>query len=158
MTYSLRSLAVIVAVGGALLAGCGSSSSSSSSTSTSTSAAAASTSVPAASTSTSAPAASTSTSSGSTSTGGASTGSSGGAAIADNPTVKSAVSACKTAINSAPQLSSASKTKLDALCDKAATGKLTDLRQVTYQVCQQVIKDSVPAAQQQTALASCPKP
>jgi hypothetical protein len=78
--------------------------------------------------------------------------------VANNPQVKAAVAQCKTAINSAPQLSAASKTKLDALCDKAASGKLTDLKQVTYQVCQQVIKDSVPQAQQQAALASCPKP
>ncbi len=126
MTYRLRSLFAIAAVGGALLAGCGSSSSSSSTTS-------------------SAPPANTST------------GSSGGAAVANNPAVKAAVAQCKTAINSAPQLSAASKTKLDALCDKAATGKLTDLKQVTSQVCQQVIKDSLPAAQQQAALASCPK-
>lgn len=78
--------------------------------------------------------------------------------MASNPAVKAAVAQCKTAINSAPQLSTASKAKLDSLCDKAATGKLTDLKSVTYDVCKQVIKDSVPAAEQQTALASCPKP
>jgi hypothetical protein len=152
MTYRLRSLVAIVAVGGALLAGCGSSSSSSSSTSA----------APAASTSTSSSGGSTSTgAAASTSTGAAastSTGSSGGAAVADNPAVKAAVAQCKTAINSAPQLSAASKSKLDGLCDKAASGKLTDLKSVTYEVCKQVIKDSLPAAQQQTALASCPKP
>ncbi|MDQ6604940.1 MAG: hypothetical protein M3Z06_00160 [Actinomycetota bacterium] len=82
----------------------------------------------------------------------------GAAAVADNPAVKAAVAQCKTAINSAPQLSADSKAKLDGLCDKAASGKLNDLKSVTYEVCKQVIKDSLPAAQQQTALASCPKP
>jgi hypothetical protein len=147
MTYRLRSLVAIAAACGALLTGCGSSSSSSSSSSAA------------------APATSTSTSSASTATGaatstgaGASTSTGAASAVANNPAVKAAVAQCKTAINSAPQLSATSKTQLDDLCDKAASGKLTDLRQVTYDVCKQVIKDSVPAAEQQTALASCPKP
>jgi hypothetical protein len=157
MTYRLWSLVAIVAASGALLAGCGSSSSSSSS---STAAPAAKASTSSASTATSA-ATATGTSTGSSSTGAGastSTGASGAAAVASNPAVKAAVAQCKTAINSAPQLSAASKAKLDSLCDKAASGKLTDLKSVTYDVCKQVIKDSVPAAEQQTALASCPKP
>jgi hypothetical protein len=150
MTHRLWSLVAIVAVGGALLAGCGSSSSSSSSSTSS------------------APAANTTTTTGSTSTGTASssstgastsTGSAGGAAaVANNPAVKAAVAQCKTAINSAAQLSSASKAKLVGLCDKAASGKLNDLKSVTYEVCKQVITDSLPVAEQQAALASCPKP
>jgi hypothetical protein len=150
MTYRLRSLVAIAAVGGALLTGCGSSSSSSSSSSSAA--------APAASTSTSSAATSTATGAATSTGAGASTSTGAASAVANNPAVKAAVAQCKTAINSAPQLSATSKTQLDDLCDKAASGKLTDLRQVTYDVCKQVIKDSVPAAEQQTALASCPKP
>jgi len=138
MTNRLCSVATIVASGGLLLAGCGSSSSSSS-PSTSSSA------------TSSAPAATpTSTSPNSTSI------SSGGTSAPAN--LSQAVARCKASIASAPQLSADAKNKLNTLCDKAAKGNTADLRKSTAQVCQEIVKESVPASYQQQALANCPKP
>ncbi|HWH11168.1 MAG TPA: hypothetical protein VG165_08565 [Solirubrobacteraceae bacterium] len=84
------------------------------------------------------------------------------AAEAADPAVKAeiaqAVAACKSNVNSAPTLKAADKAKLDAICGRMATGDTAGVQQETSQVCQQIIKDSVPAAAQAQALASCPKP
>jgi hypothetical protein len=55
-------------------------------------------------------------------------------------------------------LSADAKKKLAGVCDQAATGDATKIRQATAQVCQEIVKSSVPASAQATALASCPKP
>jgi hypothetical protein len=67
------------------------------------------------------------------------------------------VAACKQQIGAAPTLSASAKTKLQTICDQAASGDPAAVRKTTAEVCQQVIKDTVPSAAQSTALAACPK-
>jgi hypothetical protein len=133
MVSRLSSLVVVVVVGGAIVAGCGSSSSSSS------------TSTP------SAPASVATSTSGSASTG------SGGASSSSNPGVAEAVAVCKATIGASTTLSADLKTKLQAICDKAASGDQTGVKQATAQVCQEIVKASVPQSEQAAALAACPK-
>jgi hypothetical protein len=135
MTARLCTLCVVALSGAALLAGCGSSSSTSSSSS-----------APA-----SAPATPTTPSS---TSGGASAAA---ASIANNPSVQQAVAACKQSINASPTLSAGVKSKLAGVCDQAATGNPTAIRKATSQVCQEVVKSSVPSSAQAAALATCPK-
>jgi hypothetical protein len=68
------------------------------------------------------------------------------------------VAQCKQSIASAPTLSSDAKSKLSALCDKAAEGDPASLQKATAQVCQEIVKESVPQAAQAAASAACPKP
>lgn len=138
MIKRLCTLVVLVAVGGALVAGCGSSSSSSAATSSSSSAPAG-----------------TATSASSTASAGSSTG---GGSVASNPAVQAAVAQCKASINAASTLSADAKTKLDGLCDEAAKGDPASLKKASAEVCQEIVKETVPSSAQQAALASCPKP
>jgi uncharacterized protein YceK len=135
----IKKLSVLLAVA-AVIGGCGSSSSSSSS-------------APAASSSstTAASTANTGTSSAGTTT------PTGGSSISDNPAVKAAVAACKQRINAVPNLSADAKSKLTTLCDKAASGDEASVLKAAAQVCQEIVKQSIPQAAQQQALASCPK-
>lgn len=127
-------VAVLVAAAvGIFAAGCGSSSSSS--------------------TTTSAPASSTATTAATTT---ASSSSSSGSSAA-NPAVADAVAACKTRINSASQLSASVKSKLIAICDQAANGNEAGARKAAAQVCQEIIKETVPQSVQAQALSGCPK-
>ncbi len=137
----IKKLSALLAVA-AILGGCGSSSSSSSSA-----APASSSSTTAASTANSA------TSSASAS----STTPTGGSSIANNPAVKAAVAACKQRIAAAPNISADAKSKLTTLCDKAASGNEADVLKAAAQVCQEIVKQSIPQAAQQQALAACPK-
>jgi hypothetical protein len=137
MLKRLGSLTALFAVSAVIVTGCGSSSSSSSSSTSSSSAAAP---------------ASTSSATSTPTTSSASSGS-----VASNPTVVAAVARCKQSINAAPQLSADAKSKLDGLCDQAAKGDPAALQKASAQVCQQIIKDTVPANAQPAALASCPK-
>src|SRR3982074_2099181 len=145
-------LVAIVAAGGALMTGCGGSSSSSSSAAPASTAAGSSTRARAANRTPRGAATGTgsSGSSGSSST-------TGGSGVANNPTVKAAVARCKQSIASAPTLSGDAKTKLQALCAQAAQGDPASLRKATAQVCEQIVKETVPASAQTAALASCPK-
>jgi len=131
MKTRLCTLCVVALTGGALLAGCGGSSSSSS-----------------VSTPASAPATPNSTS-----------GAAGPAAssIANNPAVQQAVAACKQSINASPVLAAGVKSRLVSVCDQAATGDPTAIRKATAQVCQEVVRSSVPSSGQAAALATCPK-
>jgi hypothetical protein len=95
---------------------------------------------------------------GSSSSSSASSTSGGGSSIANSPAVQAAVAQCKASINSAPTLSADAKAKLDSLCDEAAKGDPASLKKATAQVCQEVVKESVPSSAQQAALAACPKP
>lgn len=135
----IKNLTALLAVA-ALIGGCGSSSSSSSS------------SAPAASSSTTAAASSSSAASSA-----ASSSPTGGSALANNPAVKAAVAACKSRIASAPNISADAKSKLTSLCDKAASGDQAGVLKAAAQVCQEIVKQSVPQAAQAQALASCPK-
>ncbi len=136
----IKTLTALLAVA-AFIGGCGSSSSSSSTASSS--------SAPATSSSTTAAASSSSASS--------SAAPSGGSAIANNPAVKAAVAACKQRIAAAPNISADAKAKLSGLCDQAASGNEAGVLKAAAQVCQEIVKQSVPQAAQQQALASCPK-
>jgi hypothetical protein len=133
-----RPLVLLLVAGsvGVAAAGCGSSSTT---TTTTTSSAPAS-----APTTTAAPA--TTTTSGST-----------GAAAAVNPAVAQIVGACKSRIDSAGNLSASVKSKLTTLCDKAASGDEGGARKAASQVCQEIIKATVPQSVQNQALAGCPK-
>jgi hypothetical protein len=137
MNGKLCSLVAVVAVGGALMTGCGSSSSSSSAPASSSG-----------SSSSAAPAASSSAST---------TSASAGSGLASNPTVVAAVARCKASINSAPTLSASAKSSLATICDEAAKGDPASLKKAEAKVCVQLVKDTVPAAAQTQALASCPK-
>jgi hypothetical protein len=135
MRARLCTLCVVALSGGALLAGCGGSSNTSSSSS--------------------APASAPATPTTPSSTGGG-TGAAA-ASIASNPAVQQAVAACKQSINASPTLSAGVKSKLVGVCDQAATGNPTAIRKATSQVCQEVVKSSVPSSAQAAALATCPK-
>jgi ABC-type phosphate transport system substrate-binding protein len=125
---------------GALIAGCGSggnstTSGSTATTTTSSSAAAATTSTPATST----------TSAGST---------------AANPIssadLAAAVSECKAVAQRAPTLSSALKSKVEGICNKAANGNIAGARAAAKEVCVEVINASpIPSAEKTQALAAC---
>jgi hypothetical protein len=84
------------------------------------------------------------------------------AAEAANPAIvkqiAQAVASCKTSINSQPSLSATNKAKLDAICDKAGSGDTTGVQKATADVCQQIVRDTVPASAQTQALAACPTP
>jgi hypothetical protein len=125
-------LAALIA--GALLAGCGSSSSTTSSATPAT---------------TSTPAAATTTSS----TPSATTTPIGGAAGA------AAVAACKQAVQAQTTLPAGAKSKLEAICAKAASGDQAAVRKVAQEVCEEVVNASaVPAgAAREQALAACKK-
>ena len=139
MIKTLATLAVVAAV----VAGCGGSSSSSSTTAATS----------AASSSSSAPTSATTTSSAAPT----SSSPSGGGGLANNPTIQAAVAACKQRISAAPNLSSDAKGKLTNLCDQAASGNEAAVVKAASQVCQEIVKQSVPSSAQQQALASCPK-
>jgi hypothetical protein len=84
------------------------------------------------------------------------------AAEAANPALKAelaqAVASCKSSVNAAPTLNASDKAKLDSICAQAASGDTAGVQKATSEVCQQIIRDSVPASAQAQALASCPKP
>ncbi|HYM55326.1 MAG TPA: hypothetical protein VES97_08190 [Solirubrobacteraceae bacterium] len=131
MTQKLCTWTVLALVGGLLVAGCGSSSSTTTSSQ--------STSTPAAATSTPAT---------------TSSGTSSGVSI---PNVAAAVAACKQTIQSQSTLSAGAKSKLEAVCDKAAKGDTAAVKQAAREVCEEVIKTSaVPAGPaREQALAAC---
>lgn len=133
---SLLALSVMACFG-VLAAGCGSSSSSK--TTPASAATSAGTSTPAAA---------------ATSGAGSSTSP---ATAANNPAVAQAVAACKSSINSQPTLSASLKAKLTAICDKAGSGDVNGAKKAYAQVCQEVVKATVPSQAQAQALAACPK-
>jgi hypothetical protein len=135
------SLLVAVSLCGALIAGCGSSGSSTTSGSTSTSTpAAASTPASTASTSATTPTSSTS-----------STGS-----PSSNLSVAQYAAICKSIIEREPGLSASVKSKVESICNKAASGDLAGARAAAKEVCVEVINASpIPAVAKQKALEGC---
>lgn len=135
-------LFIVVASAGLVAAGCGSSSSHTSTPATS-------------------PAGSTSGASASSTPATTTSSSSSSSSSSSNPAVAQAVTACKTSINSAPTLSSSEKSKLTALCDKAANGDLAGVKKIAAEVCKDVVNASVPAGSptsvKNQALAACKK-
>jgi hypothetical protein len=136
MIPRLSTWLVVALLGGVFVAGCGSSSSS---TSTSTSSSQSSQS--------GAPAAATTSSSSSTVPAVAS------AAIAQ------AVAACKHGVQAASTLSASTRTKIEAICNKAASGDLNAAREAARQLCIELVNASpVPAGSaKEQALAACKK-
>jgi hypothetical protein len=136
MSSRLRLLAVLCVVSGAIVSGCGSSSSSKTTSSSTTSA--------------------TSTVPVGTTT------SQLKAAEAANPAVAQAIAAavarCKATINAQASLSAVDKGKLDAICQQAGNGDADGVQVATAKVCQEIVRDTVPASSQAYALAACPKP
>jgi hypothetical protein len=116
---------------GVLLAGCGSSSSSSTSGSTSSTAATTS------STSSSAP-----------STTGTTT---------NNTAAATAVESCKRGAKAIPTLSGSTRSKIEAICEKAATGDAAATRTAAREVCEEIVKASpLPeGSAKQHAIAGC---
>jgi hypothetical protein len=133
MIRRLSACLVVAVLGGAFIAGCGSSSSSTSSSQTVT---------------TAAPAAA-----GTTSTSAAAISGSGSNSVE----VQQAVAACKAAIHAAPTLTASTKTKLEGVCNKAASGDVAGARKVAREVCVEVVNASpVPSGPaKEQALASC---
>jgi ABC-type transport system substrate-binding protein len=131
MTRRLTILLVAAIAGGAFVTGCGSSSNTSNSTPATTSA-------------------------GTPSTSHGSTTPASGAA-AHSPAAQAAVAACKQSLQSQPMLSASVKTKLADICQKAANGDATAVKQATQQVCEEIIKSSnIPAGPtHDQAVAAC---
>jgi hypothetical protein len=147
MMRKLYTWLVVAFACGTLLAGCGSSGTV---TSTQTAPGAA-TSTPAGATST--PAGATSTPAGGTT--GPSSGSTGRRAIPQEKALKSAA-ACKQAINQ-QSIPASTKSKLQAVCEKAASGDVIALHTAAQQACVELVNAShVPAgAARERALAVC---
>jgi hypothetical protein len=139
---------VVVVIGSVFIAGCGSSSSSSSTSSQSGSTAATT------GTTTSSTPASTGTTSSAPST-------SSTPSTIPNPAssagLADAVAECRSVIKEAPTLSASTKTKVEAICNKAADGDLAGARAAAKEVCEEVINASpIPAgAVKERALAAC---
>jgi hypothetical protein len=139
MASRLFSVVAILAVGGALVAGCGSSNSSSSTAASSTSSA----SPPATSTA----AASTSTSSSSSGGGGA-----------NSAVAAAAKQGCDSAVSNNPALDSSKRSQLSADCQKvadaAATGDKSKFKAAYGSFCND-LASAVPAAAQAAAKSAC---
>jgi hypothetical protein len=131
---------------GALLGGCGSSGSTTSSTTITTPAATSS------STSSSPAAATTTTSSTPNSPAAAAAAAAGisGAGVAEY------VAVCKSIVQREPTLSASVKSKVEGICNKAASGNLAGARAAAKEVCVEVIKASpIPTTDKEKALVAC---
>lgn len=138
---------------GALIAGCGSSSSSGTTSSTATTTPAKTSSAAATTTPTTPMTAAKSSTSTATKTStpslptAASVGSAGAAEYAD---------ICKSIIARDPTLPGTTKSKLEGICAKAASGNLAGARAAAKQVCVEVVNASpIPAAEKEKTLAEC---
>jgi len=67
-----------------------------------------------------------------------------------------AVAECKSVIERAPTLSAGLKAKVEAICNKAASGNIAAARAAAREVCVEVINSTpIPTAQKTQALAAC---
>jgi ABC-type glycerol-3-phosphate transport system substrate-binding protein len=130
MIRRLSPTALALLAAGALLAGCGSSSSSSSGGSSSSTA-------------------STSSSS--------STASTASAPAAKSPKVAAAVAQCKQGVKVLPTLPQATKSRLESICDKAASNDPKAVRTASREACEEIVKASpLPAGTaRDRALSGC---
>ncbi|MBA3808512.1 MAG: hypothetical protein H0X28_09000 [Solirubrobacterales bacterium] len=71
--------------------------------------------------------------------------------------IAAAVATCKSQIEAQSTLPAGAKSKLEAVCEKAAKGDTAAVKVAAREVCEEVIKNSpVPAgAAQEQALAAC---
>jgi hypothetical protein len=73
-----------------------------------------------------------------------------------SPQIAAVVNACRSDISSAPVLSSSEKSKLAALCQRAATGNAAGATAVAHQVCTEIIRHTIPSgAARSQALSAC---
>jgi len=78
--------------------------------------------------------------------------------VPPSATLAQVVARCKASIAAAPTLSADAKSKLAGLCDQLGSGNPAQIKKTEASVCQEIVKSTVPASDQQAALASCPKP
>ena len=62
--------------------------------------------------------------------------------VSNNPQVKAAVKQCKQSVNSAPQLKSDTKKKLEDICEKAARGDQSGIKEASKEVCLAILEDT----------------
>jgi hypothetical protein len=74
------------------------------------------------------------------------------------PAIAEAVAACKATVEAQSSISATVRSKLNSICDEAGAGNQAAVKKATAEVCIEVVKESVPAADQQAAEANCPKP
>ncbi len=116
MVSRLSTWMAVALAGGVLAAGCGSSSTSTSSTSTTTQ---------------------STTVAASTVAGGSTT-----PAGVDSAAIQQAVAACKHGVQSATDLSSSTKAKIENICNKASDGNLTAAREAARELCIEIVNAS----------------
>jgi hypothetical protein len=91
-------------------------------------------------------------------TGGGGSGGGGGATTggSTDAAVQQAVDACKQSVEAAPTLSASTKSDLDNLCEKAASGDVEDAQKASEQVCEEIAKDTIPSGSaQDQAVSAC---
>jgi hypothetical protein len=76
--------------------------------------------------------------------------------VSNNPQVKAAIKQCKQSVASAPQLKPDTKKKLASICEKAATGDQSGIKQASKEVCLSIIRDTgITGAAADTAKKQC---
>lgn len=83
-----------------------------------------------------------SSSSSSSSTSGSTPSSTATTGAAKSPAVDTAVESCKHGAQAIPTLSATTRTKIEAICDKAATGNVDATRKAAREVCEEIVKAS----------------
>jgi uncharacterized protein YceK len=81
-------------------------------------------------------------SSGSSSTGTSQSSSTATTGAAKTPAVAAAVASCKRGVEAIPTLPSATRTKIEAICEKAASGDRDATRKAAREVCEEIVKAS----------------
>ena len=67
-----------------------------------------------------------------------------------------AIQQCKDGVEATPQISAELKEDLNQLCEDAADGDPEDMKKIAVETCERVIRDTVPAGEQQdAALEQC---
>jgi hypothetical protein len=101
-------------------------------------------------------------SSGSSSSSGATSGSTSSSSAsttpaAKSPTIAAAVQRCKQGVKALPTLPQATKSRLESICDKAASGDPKAVRTASREACEEIVKASpLPAgAARDHALSGC---
>ncbi len=79
----------------------------------------------------------------------------GTAGISNNRAVQQVVATCKRTVRGAPLLSDDEKTKLIAVCDRAASGDLAGAKRVAIDVCHDII-GALPDFVRTQAQVACP--
>lgn len=62
--------------------------------------------------------------------------------VSNEPQVKQAVAQCKKSVNAAPQLKPDTKKKLESICEKAARGDQSGIKEASKEVCLAIIDDT----------------